>query len=46
MSAVQSLTGGDPTWRGRPNSVENDPYQMIHLNCEALHMRRPSNLLL
>ena len=27
MSAPWSLTGGKRTWRGKPNSVENDPLQ-------------------
>jgi hypothetical protein len=25
MSAIRSLSGEDRTWRGQPNSVENDP---------------------
>jgi len=31
MSAIRLLSGGNRTWRGRPNSVEIDPAQPLQL---------------
>jgi hypothetical protein len=40
MSAPWSLTGGKRTWRGQPNSVENDPQQTETDFAAAVHMCR------